>query len=124
MPHALAKVAVATAVAISLATAVAAPAQAATKTKVCAANTGTCVLLTNAYGGRVSIDVDVSGTSTTSQRWTLNSNAGAVCYGDFTAKDPARSWVCPTASNQTALTLSVPTTKGKASLGLRTPPQG
>jgi hypothetical protein len=45
-------------------------------------------------GGTISIDVDVVSSVDQNGVWKLYINGGEVCHGNYSYKDPARSWVC------------------------------
>lgn len=56
---------------------------------------GICALVGDDFpGGRISIDVDVTGRATLPGSWGLTSRNGFQCYGTFRMSDPPRSWTC------------------------------
>lgn len=76
------------------------PAQAGGGTKFCptgASDQPWCTMYlypTRFPGGTMSIDVDVSGSSTQTGVWNLYIDGGKVCSGSYRFSDPPRSWTC------------------------------
>lgn len=59
-------------------------------------------------GGKIWIDVDVTGTSNAQGTWHLYINHREVCYADFRYSDGPRTWTCNVGAGKPSLSVPKP----------------